>query len=230
MQATPQASHAPARRAAQREPAAQALPVSAVPAQQIQRLASACACGGGCPRCASTPPLVQREAGDAAEATTNDVAPGADEAEPLTGNPACPVDAVFSSNVAGGNAKSGCQVPQGQSGASRLAQYIVRGTSPVKGLSIDEQFTAIEDPYSVIGALTPVTNTTDASGRFDDCYMFATKSTLPTDFRLKVAQNHLLNGQAISKNVITFTAGNVDVRHCKRKAGSCDFSDVCRLA
>jgi hypothetical protein len=72
--------------------------------------------------------------------------------------------------------------------------------------------------------------TTDGSGRFDDCYMLASKDPLPADFRLKVAQNHLYGGQSISKNVITYSANGVDVRHCKRKPGSCDFSDVCRLA
>jgi len=157
--------------------------------------------------------------------------PQDDAAEPLFGNPSCPVDAVFSSNVAGGG-KAGCQVPQGQSGVSRLAQYIVRGVSPIAsgGLSISEQFSLLEDPYSIFGALTPVTATTDASGRFDDCYILASKNTLPADFRLKVSQNHLYNGQPISKNIVTYSAGGVDVRHCKRKSNSCDFSDICRLA
>lgn len=163
------------------------------------------------------------------EAEQTDVAPGADEAEAL-GGPGCPVDAVFTSNVAGGNSKSGCQVPKGFFGASRLSQYIVRGATPVNGLSIGETFTVVDDPFSIIGALKPKSNTTDASGRFDDCYMLASKNPLPTDFRLKVTQNHTFNNQAISKNVITFSANGVDVRHCKRKAGSCDFNTVCRLA
>jgi hypothetical protein len=75
-----------------------------------------------------------------------------------------------------------------------------------------------------------VTATTDPSGKFDDCYILASKSALPPDFVLKVAQNHLYNGQTISKNVISYTSSGVGVRHCKRKPDSCDFSDVCRLA
>ena len=152
------------------------------------------------------------------------------DAEPLGGNAACPVNAVFSSNVAG-SGKANCQVPKGQSGASRLAQYIVHGagTIPSGGLTIGEQFKSIDDPYSIFGKLKTVTSTTDSSGKFDDCYILASPETLPPDFVLKVSQNHLYNGQEISKNVITYSANGVGVRHCKRKPDSCDFSDVCRL-
>jgi hypothetical protein len=159
-----------------------------------------------------------------------DTTPVDNNPQPLTGNAACPVDAVFSSNVAGAG-KANCQVPQGQSGAARLAEYIVRGAGsiPAGGLSISEQFTKIDDPYSIFSKLKTVTNTTDSSGKFDDCYILASKETLPPDFVLKVAQNHLYNGQPISKNIITYSASGVGVRHCKRKPDSCDFSDVCRL-
>lgn len=155
---------------------------------------------------------------------------GNEDIVPLGGNSACPVNAVFSSNVAGAG-KANCQVPDGLFGAARLAQYIVRGVSPIPsgGLSIGERFLALEDPYSAFGLLKTVTATTDASGKFDDCYILASKSALPPDFVLKVAQYHVYNGQDISRNVITYTPGNVGVRHCRRKPDSCDFSDVCRL-
>jgi len=182
------------------------------------------------------PAMLQRELAIAAQITSpatdddTDDAVSDDDAEALAGNAACPVTAVFSSNVAG-SGKAGCQVPQGQSGAARLAQYVVHGVSPIPatGLSIGEKFTVVDDPYSIAGKLKAVTATTDSSGRFDDCYILASKDPLPTDFRLKVTQNHLYGGQAISKNVITYSFNGVDVRHCKRKPGSCDFSDVCRL-
>lgn len=182
--------------------------------------------------------LVQRQGAD--ESSVSSLAPDENggkampdetDSEPLAGNAACPVTAVFLSNVAGAG-KVNCQVPQGQSGAARLAQYIVRGTDaiPQGGLTIGEQFEKIEDPYSIFDKLKRVAATTDSSGKFDDCYILASESTLPTDFVLKVAQNHLYNGQAISKNIVTYSASGVGVRHCKRKPDSCDFSDVCRLA
>ncbi len=232
-------------------------PAAPVSGPGARPTASACACGGRCPRCRAASvsghegrlasdrfPLHLAGALSTPSSSSEEVTPEVPEtgpssigeeneggAEPLAGNSGCPVNAEFLSNVAGAG-KAGCQVPDGQSGASRLAQYIVRGVSPIPsgGLSIGERFTALEDPYNAVGLLNTVTATTDASGKFDDCYILASKSALPPDFVLKVAQNHLYNGQAISRNVITYTPGNVGVRHCRRKPGSCDFNEVCRLA
>jgi hypothetical protein len=123
-------------------------------------------------------------------------------------------------------------VPSGQFGAARLARYRVDGLAPIPsgGVTIGERFNALEDPYSLAGKLTPNQMLTDASGMFDDCYSLYSPNALPPDFVLKVEQNHLHQGQVISKNIVTYRAGqNVDVRHCRRAAGSCDFSKRCTL-
>ena len=95
-------------------------------------------------------------------------------------------------------------------------------------MTISEKFTAVDDPYNVIGLIQPATYTA-TNGTFDDCYKLESKNQLPSDFVLKVEQNHLLDGQPISKNIITFTPGMVLMRFCPRLRDSCNFSDVCRL-
>lgn len=152
-------------------------------------------------------------------------------AEPMGGT-GCPVDAVFLSNAAGGKSKTNCQVPSGHHGAARLAQYLIKGVAPIPpgGLSVSEQFTALEDNYSLTGKLVPNTMITDSSGMFDDCYSLFSPNPLPADFVLKVEQNHLYQGQVISKNIVTYRSESVDVRHCRRLAGSCDFGKRCGLA
>lgn len=195
-----------------------------------------CPCGGSCPRCSGKAPAVSlraelqpaslHEEGDPDEAVAQQ-----DEAQTL-GNSACPVNAVFLSNAAGGNSKVNCQVPSGQFGAARLAQYRVAGLAPIPpgGVTIGEQFAAIEDPYKVAGKLTPNQMRTDANGMFDDCYSLYSPNPLPSDFILKVEQNHLYQAQVISRNIVTYrTDQNVDVRHCRRVANSCEFSKRCSL-
>ena len=139
----------------------------------------------------------------------------------------CPVTAMFSSTVAGGE-KANCRVPENQFGASTLARFVLKGVAEGAGSqTINEKFTKLEDNYGVFGLLKPNTYTTSGN-IFDDCYMLASTKPLPSDLVLKVEQNHLLNGQIISKNIITFTPGNVSIRACKRVKGSCDFQTVCR--
>ena len=195
---------------------------------------TSCACGGGCPSCAHGSGAISlRGELQAPSATARDVeSPGPSvPADPL-GTTTCPVDALFLSNAAGGNSKVNCQVPSGLYGAARLAQYRVSGVSPIPtgGLTVTERFTAIDDPHSLASKLTPNSMITDANGMFDDCYSLFSPNALPPDFVLKVEQNHLYQGQTISKNVITYRSGSVDVRHCRRLPGSCDFSKRCGLA
>jgi hypothetical protein len=93
--------------------------------------------------------------------------------------------------------------------------------------TVTEQFKPLKDNYGVFGLLTPNTYTTSGN-IFDDCYILASTKPLPSDLELEVEQNHLLNGQIISKNIITYTPGRVSIRSCKRQPGSCDFASVCR--
>jgi len=144
-----------------------------------------------------------------------------------TGGANCPITAVFSSTLAG-QEKANCRVPQNQFGAATLARFTLQGMQPGSGsVTVGEQFKSLKDNYSVFGLLQPNTYTTSGS-IFDDCYRLASTKPLPSDLELQVEQNHLLKGQIISKNIITFTPDRVSIRACKRLAGSCDFASVCR--
>ena len=172
---------------------------------------------------------LQPSTGTEAAANTEDVAP---DPTPVDTS-ACPVNAVFLSNVAGANSKVNCQVLSGEYGAARLAQYRVNGLASISagGITISEQFTAVEDPCSIAGKLKPNTMVADSNSMFNDYYSRYSSDPLPTDFRLQVMQNHLYQGAIISKNMVTYNAGNnADVRHCHRLPGSCDFSKRCGLA
>jgi len=145
-----------------------------------------------------------------------------------TGSASCPVTAVFLSTGAGIE-KQACQVPSGQFGVSKLAHFRLVGLPAASGpVTVSEQFNALEDPYNVFTALKPNTYTT-ANSLFDDCYMVYLPRPLPPDFRLKVEQNHLLNGTVISKNQITYTDSQVLFCHFDRQRGSCDFGGRCKL-
>jgi hypothetical protein len=150
-----------------------------------------------------------------------------EQPEQTLGTAACPVTAIFSSTVAGPQ-KAGCLVAPGMFGASKLAHFRIVGASPGANITISEQFTPVEDPYSTIGLIPRATYTT-TDGAFDDCYKLESKNLLPPDFILKVEQNHLFNGQIISKNQITFRADSVGFCHFDRLPGTCDFGARCKL-
>ena len=153
--------------------------------------------------------------------------PGPSEPPIETGGPNCPITAVFSSTLAG-QEKATCQLAQNQFGAATLARFVLHGVQPGAGSStVTEQFKSLKDNYGVFGLLTPNTYTTSGN-IFDDCYILASTKPLPSDLELEVEQNHLLSGQIISKNIITYTPGRVSIRSCKRQAASCDFATVCR--
>jgi hypothetical protein len=141
---------------------------------------------------------------------------------------ACPVTAVFSSTLAG-TEKQTCQVPQGKQGVSKLTRYRLQGVTAGTSVTIKEQFESLEDTHKLFSKLVPNSFTTN-TGIFDDCYMIASPNSLPSDLRLKVKQNHLLNSQVISENEITYTADNVAYCTHKRVRGSCDFGKRCSLA
>jgi hypothetical protein len=173
---------------------------------------------------------LETEAQRAEDAVENDVEraePGEAPGEPMQSNPSCPVNAVFSHTVAGPQ-KANCQVPDGQHGASKLAHFRVTGLPGNQSATVTEKFTALEDPYSAIGLLVPNSYAV-RNGEFDDCYILASKSPLPSDFVLKVEQNHLYNGEVISKNHITYTPNGISFRFCRRVKGKCAFTTVCRL-
>jgi hypothetical protein len=163
---------------------------------------------------------------DSAEAEDLAPQPATPADAPATGVADCPVTAVFSSTLAGAE-KANCQVPDGAYGASRLTRWRLTGDPPASA-TITEQFKAIDDPYSMIGAIQQGTYTA-ANGLFDDCYMLAAKKPLPADFVLKVEQNHLLGGKIVSKNEITYYPDRIHFCSHRRLAQSCDFAARCSL-
>jgi len=70
---------------------------------------------------------------------------------------------------------------------------------------------------------------TATNGTFDDCYKLESKNQLPSDFILKVEQNHLSKGQIISKNHITYRADRVGFCHFDRLPEKCDIGARCKL-
>jgi hypothetical protein len=148
------------------------------------------------------------------------------------GNSACPISELFLVMQAGA-AKGNCQVPAGQFGPlSKLAHFRLVGLpvgSPAGGLTVSELFTSLEDPFGVFSALKPQGGVTAADGSFDDCFMIALPRPFPPDFRLKVEQNHRLNGAVIGRNHITYTANNILFCHFDRLPGTCDFGKRCKL-
>jgi hypothetical protein len=161
-----------------------------------------------------------------AEGAQDAGAPAQTPAPPAPTASGCPYTAELMGFVLG-EAKQSCKVPAGYFGASRLAQFRVRGAPEKGSLTIGEQFTALDDPYGVVSKLKPNSYTT-TNGRFDDCYSLYSKSALPEDFILKVEQNHLINGQIISKNEIIYRADSIRACGHPRAAGSCDFSKRCK--
>lgn len=121
-----------------------------------------------------------------------------------------------------------CLVPTGRYGAAKLAKYRVFDSSgrPASGVTIGERFTKLEDPYSVFSRLRPNSYTTGRDGAFDDCYRIFTPRALPSDFRLKVEQNHTIGGRVASKQHITFTSHFVFI--CVFPRTGSGFGSRCR--
>jgi Domain of unknown function (DUF4157) len=163
------------------------------------------------------------------DSTTDDDGPAPVQTTPPASTSSCPVTARFLMLQAGA-AKANCQKPQGTFGPTPvLAAFnlAMPQGSAAAGQKIDEQFTPLEDPNGLASLLKPQSTVTDNHGRFDDCYMIA--STKPDQFRLKVEQNHLLNGSIISKNQIVYTDQNIRFCHFERLPGKCEFGARCKL-
>ncbi len=123
-----------------------------------------------------------------------------------------------------------CSVPAGQHGASKVMRFAVsdfRGRPVRSSMVIDERLSRIEGPESLYRLLTPISNTSE-HGIFNDCYRLYQPAPLPNDLRLKVEQNHLVDGEVISKNHITYTPNSILVCNFPRPAGQRDFEASCR--
>lgn len=123
-----------------------------------------------------------------------------------------------------------CHVPTGHHGLSKAVRFGVRDFHghPVRSpLTIGERFTRLEGSEEIFRRLRPVTYRS-AAGRFDDCYRLYQPSHLPRGLRLKVGQNHIVDGEIISKNHVTFTPNNILVCIFRRPPRRRDFASRCR--
>lgn len=120
-----------------------------------------------------------------------------------------------------------CSIPPGQFGAAKVGSYRLvdaNGQAVTSKVTITEQFTKLDGPDEIYKLLSP--NTYDATkGAFDDCYSMHSHDELP-DFRLKVEQNHLVGGEIISKNHITYSPLGITICAFSRKAQG--WSDNCK--
>jgi len=126
------------------------------------------------------------------------------------------------------SSSSSCYVPKGNYGATKHAKYrIVDATGkPVrKRKTVKERFSKEDGPDEVFKRLKP--NVYEATeGYFDDCYRLYSPEK-PPYFRLKVEQNHMIDGEIISKNRITYTPSNILVCVFARKGKG--FGTRCKL-
>ncbi len=125
----------------------------------------------------------------------------------------------------------GCTVPAGQHGASKCVRFRImdfQGRPVRSSLTIGEHFRRIEGPEAVYRQLTPNSYTSER-GFFNDRYCLYQPTPLPSGLHLKVEQNHLVDGEVISKNHIVFTPNSILVCVFPRPAGQRDFRARCRI-
>ena len=123
-----------------------------------------------------------------------------------------------------------CRVPDRQHGASKVVRFRVfdfEGRSVRERLTVTERFRRLEGPEDVFDRLRPNQYVSD-NGYFDDCYRFAQPAPIPTDFRLKVEQNHMVANEVISQQHITYTGTGILVCIFQRRKGEHDFGARCR--
>jgi hypothetical protein len=198
----------------------------------VRTLQRQCACGqhilgsGECKSCRA------QGAGKKISISAN---PGPQEYPTLTPNPAGP-PAVANPRpftavpTFAMSAIEGCRVPAGQHGVSKVLRFGIRdfeGRRVESRLTVDERFRLLEGPEELYRALTPNSYRTE-NGMFNDCYRLYSRSPLPGDLRMKVEQNHLVDGEVISKNDILYTPDNILVCAYPRPPRQRDFGARCR--
>ncbi len=145
------------------------------------------------------------------------------------GNANCPISEYFLI-MQSGRAKADCQVDEGLVGPpTQVAGFRLLGLpTDSKGATVTEQFKNLEDSHGKFHLLQPKTYTTNSTGLFDDCYGIASDIYLPPNFRLKVEQEHLVDGVVVGKNQIMYTASRIFFCHYDRVRGTCDFGNRCK--
>jgi hypothetical protein len=146
-------------------------------------------------------------------------APAAAQPQPFT--------AVFSIAMHGSRAHGVCNIPEQPGCFVKWAKWrLIDATgAPVMGnVTVSERFTKISGPDSIFSKLKPQSNTSD-KGFFDDCYGICVPAGTDA-FVLEVEQNHIVDGQVISKNLVTYSSSGISLRVCHRSAKG--FGPPCR--
>ena len=138
-----------------------------------------------------------------------------------------PFTAVFSIAMHGSRAHSVCSIPETPGCFVKWSKWrlIDADGRPVMGkLTVGEHFTKVSGPDDIFKRLKEQSSTAE-NGFFDDCYGICVPADAPP-FVLEVEQNHIVNGQVISKNLITYSSSGISLRVCQRSARG--FGPPCR--
>jgi hypothetical protein len=138
-----------------------------------------------------------------------------------------PFTALFSLAQHGARAHQVCGLPDNPNCVGSWAKWRLTdatGAAVMSPTTVNEKFTKISGPDAVFNKLKEQSNTTD-KGFFDDCYGLCVPDGYPA-FTLEVQQNHLVNGQIASQNLLTYSPSGVMIRVCQR--GPNGFGPPCR--
>lgn len=122
-----------------------------------------------------------------------------------------------------------CSVPPGLSGVTKVVRFRIsdfHGQEVQGNPSVAEQFRLLEGPQDLLRKVEAQARDRairSERGFFNDCYRLYGPRPLPDDFRLRVEQNHLVDGEIISKNHILYTSRNILVDVFPRLPGSREF-------
>jgi hypothetical protein len=132
-------------------------------------------------------------------------------------------------------ASESCSVPAGLSGVSKALRFRIsdfHGQEVQGNPTVTEQFRPIEGPsdlFAKIEAQARNLAMRTERGFFNDCYRLYGPERLPDNLRLKVEQNHLVDGEIISKNHVLYTSSNILVNVFPRPPGKREFESRSKL-
>jgi hypothetical protein len=138
-----------------------------------------------------------------------------------------PYTAIFSLAQHGARAHQVCRLPDTPNCVVSWSKWRLidaTGAAVMPPTIVNEKFIKISGPDDVFNKLKEQSNTTE-KGFFDDCYGLCVPDGYPA-FTLEVRQNHIVNGQIASQNLLTYSPSGVMIRVCQR--GPNGFGPPCR--
>jgi hypothetical protein len=138
-----------------------------------------------------------------------------------------PFTAIFSIAQGSSRAHTVCNIPEIPGCVVKWTKWrlVDAKGAPVMGqVTVSEQFTKVSGPDDVYNKLKPQSSTSD-KGFFDDCFGLCVPDGFAA-FTLEVEQNHLVDGQVVSKNLITYSPSGISLRSCQRNEKG--FGPPCR--